>query len=183
MSATQPSVSLYVSNLNYSQVPKEGASDLLLSSPQTTTAATTAHDSDRRPLAEIRRALYGLFATYGKVLDVVHVRSPKTRGTAFVVFRDLASSTAAMRGLDGESFYGKSLVSGLSRPFALSEAWHLDPDPWTPDFPPPVCSSCSGSPTRNRLRTLPSLKLKDPKPFTLSSSGSGTPTTRARRAR
>lgn len=26
MSATQPSVSLYVSNLNYSQVPKEGAS-------------------------------------------------------------------------------------------------------------------------------------------------------------
>ncbi|GAA5955520.1 hypothetical protein JCM8115_006778 [Rhodotorula mucilaginosa] len=81
MSATQPSVSLYVSNLNYSQVPKE----------------------------EIRRALYGLFATYGKVLDVVHVRSPKARGTAFVVFRDLASSTAAMRGLDGESFYGKSL--------------------------------------------------------------------------
>ncbi|GAA5865479.1 hypothetical protein JCM3774_005653 [Rhodotorula dairenensis] len=81
MSASQPSVTLYISNLNYSQVPKE----------------------------EIRRALYGLFATYGKVLDVVHVRQPKTRGTAFVVFRDLASSTAAMRGLDGESFYGKSL--------------------------------------------------------------------------
>lgn len=47
------------------------------------------------------------------MLDVVHVRSPKARGTAFVVFRDLASSTAAMRGLDGESFYGKSLVSTL----------------------------------------------------------------------
>lgn len=62
-------------------------------------------------LAEIRRSLYCLFATYGKVLDVVHVRKPKTRGTAFVVFRDLASTTAAMRGLDGESFYGKSLVS------------------------------------------------------------------------
>lgn len=87
-----------------------------LTQTTTTTAATTANDLTHRPLAEIRRALYGLFATYGKVLDVVHVRSPKTRGTAFVVFRDLASSTAAMRGLDGESFYGKSLVSGHSRP-------------------------------------------------------------------
>lgn len=44
------------------------------------------------------------------MLDVVHVRKEKVRGTAFLVFRDLASSTAAMRGLDGEGFYGKSLV-------------------------------------------------------------------------
>ncbi|GAA6062432.1 hypothetical protein JCM10212_003306 [Sporobolomyces blumeae] len=80
MSGNQPSVTLYVSNLN-TKVPKE----------------------------EIRRSLYALFGPFGKVLDVVHVRTPKVRGTAFVVFRDLASSTAAMRGLDGEGFYGKSL--------------------------------------------------------------------------
>ena len=45
MSATQPSVSLYVSNLNYSQVPKEGASDVLLFSP-TATTTTTAKPTD-----------------------------------------------------------------------------------------------------------------------------------------
>lgn len=48
---------------------------------------------------------------YGKVLDVVHTRDPKVRGTAFIVFRDLASSTSALRGLDGEGFFGKQLVS------------------------------------------------------------------------
>lgn len=41
----------------------------------------------------------------------MHTRDPKVRGTAFVVFRDLASSTSALRGLDGEGFFGKQLVS------------------------------------------------------------------------
>lgn len=80
MSGNPPSVTLYVSNIN-TKIPKE----------------------------EVRRSLYALFSIYGKVLDVVHVRKEKVRGTAFLVFRDLASSTAAMRGLDGEGFYGKSL--------------------------------------------------------------------------
>ncbi|KPV77421.1 uncharacterized protein RHOBADRAFT_41413 [Rhodotorula graminis WP1] len=78
---SQPSVTLCVQNINYSIVKKD----------------------------EARRALYCLFGSYGKVIDVVYTRAAKVRGTAFVVFRDLASSTAAMRGLDGESFYGKSL--------------------------------------------------------------------------
>ncbi|KAM0788771.1 hypothetical protein ACM66B_002861 [Microbotryomycetes sp. NB124-2] len=76
----QPNVTLHVSNLD-SKVKKD----------------------------ETRRTLYALFSSYGKVLDVVHTRSAHTRGTAFVVFRDLASSTAAMRGLDGEGFYGRQL--------------------------------------------------------------------------
>ncbi|ORY91646.1 hypothetical protein BCR35DRAFT_260775 [Leucosporidium creatinivorum] len=75
-----PSVTLYITNIN-DKVKKE----------------------------ELRRNLYALFSVYGKVLDVVHTRSPKTRGTAFVVFRDLASSTSALRGLDGEGFFGKQL--------------------------------------------------------------------------
>ncbi|BGP15247.1 hypothetical protein JCM10213_000710 [Rhodosporidiobolus nylandii] len=78
---SQPSPTLYLTGLNYSSVPKD----------------------------ELRRSLYQLFSTYGKVLDVVHSRAPKVRGSAWVVFRDLASSTAAMRGLDGEGFYGRGL--------------------------------------------------------------------------
>jgi RNA recognition motif-containing protein len=33
------------------------------------------------------------------------------RGQAFVVFEEQAAATAAMRGLSGEMFYNKSLVS------------------------------------------------------------------------
>ncbi|KAK4055691.1 hypothetical protein OIV83_000237 [Microbotryomycetes sp. JL201] len=76
----QPNVTLHVSNLD-SKVKKD----------------------------ETRRTLYALFSAYGKVLDVVHKRGTSTRGQAFVVFRDLASSTAALRGLDGEGFYGRQL--------------------------------------------------------------------------
>lgn len=86
------------------------------------------HHLPSRRLAEVRRSLYCLFGSYGKVIDVVYTRAAKVRGTAFVVFRDLASSTAAMRGLDGESFYGKSLVRG-----------HLSliPHPGSVPLPPP----------------------------------------------
>ncbi|KAK4056594.1 hypothetical protein OIO90_002442 [Microbotryomycetes sp. JL221] len=80
MSGAQPNVTLYVSNLD-SKVKKD----------------------------EVRRTLYALFSSYGKVLDVVQKRDHRTRGTAFVVFRDLASSTAALRGLDGEAYYGNQL--------------------------------------------------------------------------
>ncbi|GAA5963210.1 hypothetical protein JCM3765_005756 [Sporobolomyces pararoseus] len=86
MSGNQPSVTLYVSNIN-TKIPKE----------------------------EVRRSLYCLFTVYGKVLDVVHVRRDGLRGCAFVVFKDLASSTASMRSLDGESFYGKALRIGYAK--------------------------------------------------------------------
>ncbi|KAL8290098.1 hypothetical protein RQP46_003037 [Phenoliferia psychrophenolica] len=71
--------------------------------------------NDKVKKEELRRSLYGLFSLYGKVIDVVHTRDPAVRGTAFVVFRDLASSTSAMRGLDGESFFGKQLKISYSK--------------------------------------------------------------------
>lgn len=60
---------------------------------------------------ELKRQIYCLFSTYGKILDVVATKVNGMRGQAFVVFQDLASSTAALRGLDGFSFYDKTLVS------------------------------------------------------------------------
>ncbi|KAI5479245.1 U1 small nuclear ribonucleoprotein A [Pseudohyphozyma bogoriensis] len=80
-----------------------------MSIPPSPTLFVTNLDDGVLKKTECRRALYSLFTLYGKVLDVVHTRNPKTRGTAFVVFRDLAASTAAMRGLDGESFFGRQL--------------------------------------------------------------------------
>jgi hypothetical protein len=39
------------------------------------------------PGTELRRALYGFFAQYGTVLDVVALKTPKMRGQAFVAFK------------------------------------------------------------------------------------------------
>lgn len=69
------------------------------------------HEKALNGRTELRRTLYSLFSLYGKVIDVVATRAPKMRGTAFVVFKDLQGSTAALRGLDGEGFFGKQLVS------------------------------------------------------------------------
>lgn len=132
MSSGAPSVSLYITNLN-DAVKKDGQSHSFASSflpPLSThsqlTRATPLHVTPLlSPLptpfsnpTELRRTLYSLFSVYGKVLDVVHTRDPKTRGTAFVVFRDLSSSTSALRALDGEGFFGKQLVSRVSCDFA-----------------------------------------------------------------
>jgi U2 small nuclear ribonucleoprotein B'' len=51
-----------------------------------------------------------LFATYGVILDVVALKTMKMRGQAHVVFRDVDSSTQAMRALQGFTFFGKDLV-------------------------------------------------------------------------
>lgn len=58
---------------------------------------------------DLRRLLYIYFSTYGKVLDVVALRNDKMRGQAFVVFKDLATSTAALRKENGRAFAGKAL--------------------------------------------------------------------------
>ena len=51
-----------------------------------------------------------LFATYGVILDVVALKTMKMRGQAHVVFRDVDSSTQAMRALQGFTFFGKDMV-------------------------------------------------------------------------
>lgn len=59
---------------------------------------------------EVKKQLYALCITYGRILDIITTRADGMRGQAFVVFEDLASSTAALRALDGFNFYGKPLM-------------------------------------------------------------------------
>lgn len=59
---------------------------------------------------ELRRALYMLFSTYGPVLDVNAVRAKGMRGQAHIVFRDIQTSTQAMRTLQGFDFFGTEMV-------------------------------------------------------------------------
>ncbi|KAL9625948.1 MAG: hypothetical protein Q9164_007978, partial [Protoblastenia rupestris] len=58
---------------------------------------------------DLRRGLYMLFSTHGPVLDVVALKRGKSRGTAHVVFRDINTSSQAMRSLQGFEFFGKEL--------------------------------------------------------------------------
>ncbi len=51
-----------------------------------------------------------LFSTYGPVLGVIALLTPKMRGQAHIVFRDIQSSTQAMRALQGFEFFGKEMV-------------------------------------------------------------------------
>ncbi|CAG8639292.1 16026_t:CDS:2, partial [Racocetra fulgida] len=51
------------------------------------------------------RSLYALFSAYGRILDIVALKTIKMRGQAFIVFKEIQSATAAMRGLNGFNFY------------------------------------------------------------------------------
>ncbi|TFY56127.1 hypothetical protein EVG20_g9046, partial [Dentipellis fragilis] len=91
-SATQPNTTLYINNLN-DQINKE----------------------------ELRRQLYALFTTHGKIIDVVALKTAKMRGQAFLVFTDLASATAALRACNGMVFYDKPMVRVLASDPSASE--------------------------------------------------------------
>lgn len=75
--------------------------------PNQTLYCTNLPDKMRK--ADLRLSLYTLFSTYGTVLDVVAMKTEKMRGQAHVVFKDVQSSTQAMRALQGFDFFGKEM--------------------------------------------------------------------------
>lgn len=79
--------------------------------------------NDKLPKEDLKRNLYMLFATYGVILDVVALKTAKMRGQAHVVFRDIDSSTQAMRALQGFTFYGKDMVRPTAVPRARITEW------------------------------------------------------------
>ncbi|WEW60342.1 hypothetical protein PRK78_005827 [Emydomyces testavorans] len=75
--------------------------------PNQTLYCSNLPDKLRKP--DLRLSLYTLFSTYGTVLDVVAMKTEKMRGQAHVVFRDIQTSTQAMRALQGFNFFGKEI--------------------------------------------------------------------------
>ncbi|CAG8458338.1 11222_t:CDS:2 [Ambispora gerdemannii] len=65
--------------------------------------------NEKTPKEELKRSLYGLFSAYGRILDIVALKTIRMRGQAFVVFKEIQSATAAMRGLNGFMFYDKPM--------------------------------------------------------------------------
>ena len=65
---------------------------------------------DKLQKDDLKRSLYMLFSVYGPILDIVALKTPKMRGQAHVLFRDVSASSQAMRGLQGFDFFGKDMV-------------------------------------------------------------------------
>ncbi|OUM69922.1 hypothetical protein PIROE2DRAFT_37868, partial [Piromyces sp. E2] len=58
---------------------------------------------------ELRKALYYLFSQYGRVVDVVALKTMKMRGQAFIVYREITEATKAMRSLQGFPLFDKPI--------------------------------------------------------------------------
>lgn len=59
--------------------------------------------------AELKKSLFAVFSQFGEILEIVARDSLKTKGQSFVVFKDVNSSTNAMRSMQGFPFYDKPM--------------------------------------------------------------------------
>ncbi|CAI0549065.1 unnamed protein product [Linum tenue] len=58
---------------------------------------------------ELRRSLYCLFSQYGRILDVVALKTQKLRGQAWVCFSEVTAASNAVRQMQGFPFYDKPM--------------------------------------------------------------------------
>ncbi|GAV58657.1 RRM_1 domain-containing protein/RRM_5 domain-containing protein, partial [Cephalotus follicularis] len=58
---------------------------------------------------ELKRSLYALFSQYGRILDVVALKTPKLRGQAWVTFSEVTSARNAVRQMQNFPFYDKPM--------------------------------------------------------------------------
>ncbi|XP_017794790.1 PREDICTED: U1 small nuclear ribonucleoprotein A isoform X2 [Habropoda laboriosa] len=58
---------------------------------------------------ELKKSLYAIFSQFGQILDIVALKTLKMRGQAFVIFKEIASATNALRSMQGFPFYDKPM--------------------------------------------------------------------------
>ncbi|KAJ2845426.1 hypothetical protein GGI22_006561 [Coemansia erecta] len=58
----------------------------------------------------LKRALYEACVGYGRILDVVALKTVKMRGQAFIVFDDISTATVALRQLNGRTVFGRAMA-------------------------------------------------------------------------
>ena len=106
-----PQQTLYINNL-YEKLRKEGKRNCIafwqtaLCDPFSVapTALTCVHS------AELKKCLFAVFSQFGKILDVVCLKTIRLRGQAWVVFADVTSATNAMKYMQGFEFFDKPMV-------------------------------------------------------------------------
>lgn len=58
---------------------------------------------------ELKKSLYAIFSQFGQIMDIVALKTLKMRGQAFVLFKEIASATNALRTMQGFPFYDKPM--------------------------------------------------------------------------
>ncbi|XP_059626414.1 U2 small nuclear ribonucleoprotein B''-like isoform X2 [Cornus florida] len=58
---------------------------------------------------ELKRSLYALFSQYGRILDLVTLKTAKLRGQAWVVFSEVTAASNAVRQMQNFPFYDKPM--------------------------------------------------------------------------
>ncbi|KAI7727893.1 hypothetical protein M8C21_010182 [Ambrosia artemisiifolia] len=58
---------------------------------------------------ELKRSLYALFSQYGRILDVVALKTAKLRGQAWIVFSEVTAASNAVRQMQNFPFYDKPM--------------------------------------------------------------------------
>ncbi|PPS14573.1 hypothetical protein GOBAR_AA06034 [Gossypium barbadense] len=74
---------------------------------------------------ELKRSLYALFSQYGRILDVVALKTPKLRGQAWVVFDELTSASNAFRQMQNFPFYDKPMHRKSSSLTKDTDVWDI----------------------------------------------------------
>ena len=67
--------------------------------------------SEKVKKGPMKKALYSAFSPFGKVLEIIHLRSISLRGQAWVVLSDVAASTTAMAQMQSFRLFDKPMVS------------------------------------------------------------------------
>nr|CDS34171.1 u2 small nuclear ribonucleoprotein B'' [Hymenolepis microstoma] len=65
--------------------------------------------NDKLKKADLKRLLYYLFSPYGRILEIIAMKTPKMRGQAFIIFQSLTSATTALRALQGFQLINKPM--------------------------------------------------------------------------
>jgi len=58
---------------------------------------------------ELKKCLYSMFSQFGRILDVVCLKTIRLRGQAWIVFTDAASATNALKSMQGFLFFDKPI--------------------------------------------------------------------------
>jgi hypothetical protein len=82
------------------------------------TIETEFRDPTARRIAELKKCLYTIFSQFGKILDVVCMKTYRLRGQAWIVFADVTAATNALNSMQGFPFFDKPMVR-LDGPLTL----------------------------------------------------------------
>ncbi|KAJ2663043.1 hypothetical protein IWW48_001562 [Coemansia sp. RSA 1200] len=75
--------------------------------PNQTLYVRNLNDKIRKDV--LRRTLYEVCIGYGRILDIVALKTMKMRGQAFIVFENISTATAALRHLNGREVFGRAM--------------------------------------------------------------------------